>query len=154
MFILRHLVHAAKSRNVNKQVYTAFIDFKQAYDKVNRGRLWSHLSGAGLPTQLLDIVRDMYTGDKYELIDGPKRSGPMCPANGLKQGCPLSPLLFSLYVNDVKGQFASSWGAETGMSGVRVPLLMYADDLTLMSNDPNHLQLMLNKLQNYAEQRA
>ena len=75
MFVLRHLIYAARRRNDNKRVFTAFIDFSQAYDTVYRGEPWSHLEAIGMPAPLMRIVRDMYAGDAYELVDGDKRTG-------------------------------------------------------------------------------
>ena len=44
MFILRHLVHAAKQIKPKgcSHRHTAFIDFKQAYDTIDRPHLWDH----------------------------------------------------------------------------------------------------------------
>ena len=44
-------------------------------------------------------------------------------------------------------------GAVTGSEGVHVSHLLYADDLTLLSNKPQQLQCMLNKLAIYARKK-
>ena len=58
----------------------------------------------------------------------------------------MSPLLFSLYINDL-GEIAEGvQGAVTGTTGSSVTHMLYADDLTLMANDPDAMQTMLNRL--------
>jgi len=48
-----------------------------------------------MPTCLLKIVQNLYDADEYVLVDGTKQAS-VRPTRGVKQGCPLSPLLFSL----------------------------------------------------------
>jgi len=72
------------------------------------------------------------------------------PIQGVKQGCPLSPLLFSPYVNDIDLIAEGVEGAITGSSTVRVTHMLYADDLCLTANRPDQLQTMLNRLDGYA----
>jgi len=59
----------------------------------------------------------MYENDEYILIDGEKRAR-VHPTNGVKQGCPLSPLLFSLYINDMGREISE--GIEGAVTGDRV----------------------------------
>jgi hypothetical protein len=160
MFILRHVVGAA--RHNGDRVFAAFIDFTQAYDRVDRSKLWAHLELNGMPAALMRVVRDMYSGDQYELVDGTKRSGLVQPVRGVKQGCPLSPLLFSLYLSDVVGAFPRECGAVIGpCAGAaekalaqRVSHMMYADDLTLLANSQAHLQRLLSVLAHFAARKG
>jgi hypothetical protein len=69
----------------------------------------------------------------------------------VKQGCHLSPLLFSLYINGVDEIAEGVQGAVTGTTGSSVTHMLYADDMTLMAIDPDAMQLMLNRLHWYAQ---
>eukprot|EP00983_Pelagomonas_calceolata_P040592 1137681-Pelagomonas_calceolata.AAC.2 len=62
------------------------------------------------------------------------------PNTGVKQGCPLSPLLFSLHVNDIPVDDLAEGvqGAVTGTDRVHVTRMLYADDLTSTANVPEH----------------
>ena len=67
---------------------------------IPRAKLWQHLQRASMPTPLLSIIQNMYDKDAHILADGCKTAR-VCRDRGVKQGCPLSPLLFSLYINDL-----------------------------------------------------
>ena len=62
--------------------------------------LWKHLRRTRMPAPLLCVIQDIYNRDEYVLKDGDKTAR-VRPTRGVKQGCPLSPLLFSLYINDI-----------------------------------------------------
>lgn len=157
MFILRHLVHAAQRIKPlgRPHMHTAFVDFSQAYDTVPRSRLWDHLKRLGVPRDLADILREIYRDDEYILIDGNKCARTRgVSLRGVKQGCPLSPLLFTLYISDVDDAFSGCVGAVTGTETLRVTHLLFADDLALTSNNTGHLQQMLNRLRAYAMRKG
>ena len=142
-FVLRHLQHAAGLKNTH--LHAAFIDFKQAYDTIPRQALWRHLQSIRMPAPFLAAIQDMYKDDEYVLVNGDKTA--------VKQGCPRSPLLFSLYVSDVDCVADGCEGAMTGTDNFRVSHLMFADDLTLLSNFVKDLQKMLDKLRGYAKSK-
>ena len=63
----------------------------------------------------------------------------------LKQGCSLSPILFNLYVNDLVTQI-SELGLGIDIDGEKVAVLLYADDLVILSETEDDLQAILDTL--------
>ena len=134
-------------------LYTAFIDFKQVYDLIPRDKLWDHLSYCQMPQHLVSILQGLYHADKYTMLDGDKKANvQLFP--GVKQGCPLSPLLFPMYPNDVDSLAERVQGAITGNPNFTVTHLMFADDLFLTTTDHNELQTMLNKQRVYVQKKS
>ena len=81
-----------------KKLYVAFKDFKKAFDFVNRDKLWNLLSSYGLNGKMLQALRSIYVSVKACVrCNSEKTDYFNCPF-GLRQGCMLSPMLFSLFI--------------------------------------------------------
>ena len=81
-----------------------------------------------------NIIQTMYKECLYLLIDGDKISEEVALNRGLKQGCLLSPLLYSLYINDMDRFLTVQRGAATALDSIKIPHCDYADDIALTSN--------------------
>jgi hypothetical protein len=62
--------------------------------------MWDHLRKNQMPIHMLSIFENLYNADEYTLLDGDK-SAAVQPLFVVKQECPLSPLLFSIYLNGI-----------------------------------------------------
>eukprot|EP00983_Pelagomonas_calceolata_P053552 1143332-Pelagomonas_calceolata.AAC.1 len=67
-----------------------------------------------MPNHIVSIQKDLYHEDGNMLLDGDKRAN-VQPSLGVKQGCPLSPMLFSIYLNNIDCLAEGVQGALTGI---------------------------------------
>ena len=68
----------------------------------------------------------------------------------MKQGCNLSPTLFSVFANDLV-QEVNDLDLGISMGDARISLLMYADDIVLVADSELKLQTMLNTLHDWCK---
>ena len=68
---------------------------------------------------------------------------------GLIQGEVLYPISFSLYANDFESEFIANGNCAIEFQDITLFLLMYADDINLISESVEGLQNMLNTLYDY-----
>ena len=67
---------------------------------------------------------------------------------GLKQGCILSPQFFNLFINDLTSRINDlKCGVKFGDE--QISILLYADDIVLLSSNEEDLQCMLDLLYEY-----
>ena len=129
----------------NKKTYAFFVDFTAAFDMIPRNSLFYKLSSLGLSQKMLSILQLLYSNTKSRIWDGNTLSDFFNVKQGVKQGCLLSPVLFSLYLNDLHDFLP---GGIT-FSGVLIKVLLYADDIVILSDCPLVLQDMINALFEY-----
>ena len=131
-----------------KKVYAFFVDFKAAFDKVPRKLLIYKLHMLGLSTKIVNVIESIYSDTKVAVWTGNEVSEKFSTHSGVKQGCILSPLLFTLYLNDLHEYLDG--GLTVG--GMNIRLLLYADDIVLVADNINIMQKMINNLENYCTQ--
>lgn len=135
----------------NTKLYVAFIDFKKAYDTVNRSVLWSVLLRAGIQGKMFKMIQGMYSSVKACVLCGSSNgtSSFFDCLQGLKQGCIISPILFSLLINELANELIlnGKHGICLSSGDAELFLLLFADDLTLLSSTVVGLQHQLNILQ-------
>ncbi|KAF1333494.1 Rxlr effector protein, partial [Globisporangium splendens] len=70
------------------------LDFMKAYDTLDRGFLYLVLSKFGFGRQFVDLVRRMHTDTTAQYLVNGELSREWEVKSGIRQGCPLAPLLF------------------------------------------------------------
>ena len=135
-----------ESRKLRRQsTFVALIDFNQAYNRIPRNYFFKKLKSVGVSCQFLKVLKASYFDIKSCVCLNGLPSD-WCTVNcGLKQRCLLSPQLFSLYINDLAEEIKDlDIGVSIGES--RVSILLYGDDIILLSETEADLQIMLDCL--------
>ena len=163
--VLNYIVKSCLSRG--EKLYCCFVDFEKAFDTVDRDVLWAVLANIGVRGQFLKCLQSLYGVDSAAVRTAQGTSGAFRCFQGVQQGSPLSPLLFGLLLDclhkvlkAVSGNCAPSLaaycftaaGSKWPMSKP-VPLLLYADDLAILSTRAEGLQSMLDALQDFSKKR-
>ena len=158
LFILQSLIEIAR---VNKnKLFCAFIDFKQAFDKVWRVGLWNKLLETHINGKCLTFIKNMYENIKSRITTSEGNSIFFPCQTGVRQGEILSPLMFSIYLNDLESylhlHMAPGITCETSedvdyVIFLKLFLLLFADDTVLFSNSREDLQVTLNVFETYCD---
>ena len=141
-----------------KRLYCAFVDFRKAFDSVQHSLLWEKLLNMNICGKVLNVVRDMYKKTKLCVKHMMKYSKLFVSNIGLLQGENLSPIMFAMFINDLKTSLydnanlpslAQLAGAENLDDLMYLFLLLYADDTAILAETPEKMQNALDKLDEY-----
>ena len=144
IFTLKTLVK--KYVTVGKEkLYTCFVDFQKAFDSVWHKGLFHKLSNNGISGKSLSLIFNLYNKTQCAI----KRNNDITDffrySKGVRQGCPLSPILFNLYVNDLFNIIdQNSTPGVYLKEGNTINVLMYADDFVLVSRSKEGLQRQID----------
>jgi hypothetical protein len=78
-----------------------FIDYKKAFDNIQRQILFNILKSGYIPDTLLKSIVDNYTQNKILIKLNNKLSKSVENNKGVRQVCPLSPTLFNIYLDEI-----------------------------------------------------
>ena len=82
-------------------VHLGFMDLTKAYDLVDRSALFAMLRHYRVPQQLIDIIKELYTGTWCCVRTTDGTSEDFEVKTGVRQGCVLSPLLFNCFMDRI-----------------------------------------------------
>ena len=127
----------------HRKLFCAFVDLEKAYDRVNCEKLWNVLSMYGLSSQLIRAIGSLYTNSSACVRVNTELSQWFALTKGVKQGCVMSPWLFNLYIDHCIRPL-KDLNVGVNLDGVKVNVLMFADDLVLMAENERDLQKIVS----------
>lgn len=132
--------------------YLAFVDMRKAYDTVPHGALLRKLWLAGVRGRVYQFFEALYWGARMAVLTKHGCSDAVPVLRGVRQGCPASPTIFNVFVNDILDRCeAERLGVAVPGLQSRVTGLLFADDLVIMAPTRGKLVRMLQLLNEWAE---
>ena len=124
-------------------VHMCFVDLEKAFDRVPRGILWGVLREYGVRGPLLRAVRSLYDRSRSLVRIAGSKSDLFPVHVGLRQGCPLSPVLFIIFMDRISRSSQGPEGVRFGNH--RIASLLFADDVVLLASSNQDLQCALGR---------
>jgi hypothetical protein len=143
-----------RRKHAKKSSYCFFLDVKKAFDTVWQDGLWKKMYEAGVKGKLWRLIRAIYKDpESCVIVDGEKTRwfGKGNESQGVRQGCPLSSILFDLYMDGL-AQRLKALGKGLVLNGRTLASLLFADDVVLVAGSPDDLQEMINVVADYSKE--
>lgn len=128
------------------------IDFDKAFDPVKHNVLFDILERANVGSLILKGARMAYKDCTTRLIVNKELTDVMNIRSSVRQGCPLSPLFFNLYLelfclNVLNGEQCSRFR----LGNVEVKVMSYADDVAVFCSDKRSVSAAVTLANRYCE---
>ena len=146
--IIRDMINFA---NETKEKYCIIsIDQKKAFDNVNWGFLQKILIRFQFGKRFQKWIKVFYHNIKSAVKVNGKISGTFEIQQGVRQGCPLSPFLYGLYVEIL----AENIRKDRSIKGIKIEktlfkISLFADDATLFLNEDSSIYALETKLNEF-----
>ncbi len=136
---LKILMARRMQKGQEKPFHVAYLDISKAYDTIDHEKLWEILKGMGIKGSWLENLKKLYKDNVIKSILPNGKTRGVAMKRGIRQGCPLSPILFAMYVEPITRMMKKV----NPRPEEEPSMLLYADDMVLWGESKEELEKKL-----------
>lgn len=138
-----------QSRKNKTPLCLVFLDLAKAFDTVPHDAIRRALIRHSVHPMMAAVISDLYDNAATLIAcrEGNTREIPI--KRGVKQGCPLSPKLFNMVMDELLSSLPDQYGVE--FAGEKICNLAFADDIVLISPSVPNMARMLGLVNTFGE---
>jgi hypothetical protein len=143
-FVLQEAIRDAKRGG--RELVVAWLDLSNAFGSVPHETIRETLRRHMVPAAFRNLVDSAYDGVETRIETAGGITEPIPILSGVRQGCPLSPIVFNLALEPIVRAIAAEGGGYR-LEGKEYTNLVYADDAAVLSASPRGMRRLLNKIE-------
>ena len=133
-----------------------FLDFRKAFDTVDRTFMIAVLKHFGFKESFISWIKTIYFNSSACILNKGFRSDFVALERGIRQGCPISALLFILVaevmaLNIKSNPLINGISIKTKNSVKRIKITQLADDTTLFFGSTLEIEIALDEIENFGK---
>ncbi len=139
-------------RNIEHDIntYICFIDFEKAFDRINWPKLMDTLKKIGIDWRDRRLIQNLYMNQTATIRIDNEESEPAIIGQGVRQGCIMSPLLFSIYAERMMIEALEDTNEGIKIGGTQIKDIRFADDQAMTADSEEGLQKLIDNLNDTA----
>ena len=137
-------------QNENKPTYAAFLDAEKAFDRIDRNLMLYKLLKIGVKGFMYENIKCIYSEATCSINVNNILTEWFKTDSGVIQGDTLSPTLFNIFINDMVNEVNALNLGIPFDDGNRLSILLYADDIVVLSETEAGLQSILDTIYSWS----
>ncbi len=139
------------SNKNNKPLAIISIDQTKAFDRLNRGFMFKVLKKFGFGDSFINWIKTLYTDIESQICTNGYISKPFKLGRGVRQGCPLSPMLYTLTTEALLCAIRKSGNIKgfLGPGDIEIKVKGYADDTAIYVRDIESVQNTIDLVERF-----
>ncbi|XP_077255544.1 uncharacterized protein LOC143893719 [Temnothorax americanus] len=137
IYVLNHLINRQVNGKKGKMV-VMFVDLKAAFDSVDRRILVEAMRKRGVREGLVERCKELLGETICRVRVGEEMGERFWTGRGVRQGCPLSPILFTLLLADIDDELKKGGWGGIKLGKRKIYTLAYADDIAMLAENEDY----------------